>query len=369
MTSGASADGLAPLDEDALWDTVVGQEAAVALLRTAAWSPVHAYLLVGPPGAGRGEAARAFAGSLFASGAPDGPDSPSASRHRRLSAVGHHPDLLEVEPEGRSLLVADAREITVEGWRSPVEATHKVVVVDRFDTAEPEAVASLLKTIEEPPATTVFVLLSEEVPDSHVTVASRCVRVDLPPLTDEVVSDVLKADGVPSDRATELAEAAAGSLSRARLLAQDPAFHGRRNAWHAVPSRLDGTGAAVAVVVEEMRALIDEAQAPLVTRHAVELEELTEREEAFGTRGSGRRTLVERQRREVRRLRDDELRCGLATISRSYRDRAAGSGGEADMDATARITEATGELIRNPNETLLLQALFLDLPVGGRNGV
>ncbi|GIT75981.1 MAG: hypothetical protein Ct9H300mP31_05120 [Acidimicrobiaceae bacterium] len=195
----------------------------MALLRTAAWSPVHAYLLVGPPGAGRGEAARAFAGSLFASGAPDGPDSPSASRHRRLSAVGHHPDLLEVEPEGRSLLVADAREITVEGWRSPVEATHKVVVVDRFDTAEPEAVASLLKTIEEPPATTVFVLLSEEVPDSHVTVASRCVRVDLPPLTDEVVSDVLKADGVPSDRATELAEAAAGSLSRGpRVLAQDP---------------------------------------------------------------------------------------------------------------------------------------------------
>jgi hypothetical protein len=123
------------------------------------------------------------------------------------------------------------------------------------------------------------------------------------------------------------------------------------------------------VVVEEMRALIDEAQAPLVTRHAVELEELTEREEAFGTRGSGRRTLVERQRREVRRLRDDELRFGLATISRSYRDRAARSGGEADMDATARITEATGELIRNPNETLLLQALFLDLPVGGRNGV
>ena len=102
MTSGASAEGVAPLDEDALWDTVVGQEAAVALLRTAAWSPVHAYLLVGPPGAGRGEAARAFAGSLFASGAPDGPDSPSASRHRRLSAVGHHPDLLEVAPEGRT---------------------------------------------------------------------------------------------------------------------------------------------------------------------------------------------------------------------------------------------------------------------------
>ena len=127
MTPGTSAGGLTPFDEDTLWATVVGQEAAVTLLRTAACSPVHAYLLVGPPGAGRGEAARAFAGSLFASGVPDGPDSPSASRHRRLSAIGHHPDLLEVEPEGRSLLVADAKGITVEGWRSPVEATLSLI--------------------------------------------------------------------------------------------------------------------------------------------------------------------------------------------------------------------------------------------------
>ncbi len=245
---------------------------------------------------------------------------------------------------------------------TPLDTAHAAM------EAAPADDAARLRFYERLADSEMFLLLSEEVPDSHITVASRCVRVDLPPLTDEVVSEALKADGVPSDRATELAEAAAGSLSRAQLLAQDPAFYGRRNAWRTVPSRLDGTGAAVAVVVEEMRALIDEAQAPLVTRHAVELEELTEREEAFGTRGSGRRTLVERQRREVRRFRDDELRFGLATISRSYRDRAAGSGGEAAMDATARITEATGELIRNPNESLLLQALFLDLPVEGRNG-
>jgi hypothetical protein len=130
---------------------------------------------------------------------------------------------------------------------------------------------------------------------------------------------------------------------------------------------LDGSGAAVAVLVEELRAMIDDAQAPLVARHEVELEALAEREEAFGTRGSGRSESVDRQRREVRRLRDDELRFGLATISRVYRDAAraateAGQPVDSAMDATARITEATGELVRNPNETLLLQALLLDLP-------
>ena len=356
------------MNDEALWATVLGQEAAISLLRAALAAPVHAFLFVGPPGAGRAEAARAFAGALFAGNGSDGePDVEAAARHRRLAAAGQHPDLVRVEPDGRSLLVADTERITTEGWRSPVEARRKVIVVDRFDTAEPEAAASLLKTIEEPPATTTFVLLAEEVPAEHVTIASRCFRVDFPPLADEVVAATMVAEGMDADRAAVLAEAAAGSIERARLLAEDPALHGRRNAWHSVPSRLDGSGAAVAVIVEELRAMIDGAQAPLVARHADEIAVVAEREEAFGSRGSGRSELVGRQKREMRRLRDDELRFGLATLSRVYRDSALAAS-EADLpvesavDATARITSATGDLVRNPNETLLLQALFLDLP-------
>ena len=204
------------------------------------------------------------------------------------------------------------------------------------DTAEPEAVASLLKTIEEPPATTTFVLLAEEVPAEHVTIASRCFRVDFPPLADEVVAATMVAEGMDADRAAVLAEAAAGSIERARLLAEDPDLHGRRNAWHSVPSRLDGSGAAVAVIVEELRAMIDGAQAPLVARHADEIAVVAEREEAFGSRGSGRSELVGRQKRELRRLRDDELRFGLATLSRVYRDSALAAS-EAGLPADASI--------------------------------
>ena len=348
---------------------MVGQGPAVALLRQAANQPVHAYLLVGPPGAGRTEAARAFAGTLFAGSAPaeDGStgEDLEGQRHRALAAIGQHPDLVLVEPEGRSLLVADAERITVEGWRSPIEADRKVIVVDRFDTAEPAAASSLLKTIEEPPTSVVFVLLAEEVPAEHVTIASRCVRVDLPPVPDQVVADALMAEGVAADRADELATASAGSVARARLLAVDPAFLGRRDAWHSVPERLDGSGAVVAVLVAELRGLIDEAQGLLQDRHCIELEALTEYEEAFGARGSGRRELVDRHKREIRRHRDDELRFGLATLARAYLARAVPDGpspAEACLSATERITEATGDLLRNPNETLLLQALFLDLP-------
>ncbi len=353
------------LDDAGLWAKVPGQPDAVSLLRAAVAAPVHAYLLVGPTGAGREEAARAFAGALFADGVDDDRE---ASRHRSLAAAGQHPDLVLVESEGRSLLVADADRVTVEGWRSPVEADRKVIVVDRFHTAEAAAAASLLKTIEEPPITAVFVLLADEIPEEHITVASRCVRVDVGPIPTEVLAGLIEAEGVAADRSIDVAEAAGGSLERARLLANDSAVLARRDAWRSVLDRLDGSGAAVAVLVDEVRSLIDAAQAPLEERHRQELDELAEREEVIGTRGSGRRQLTERQRREVRRHRDDELRFGLATLSRTYlaqADLEIRSELEAEkmLTATTRITQAAGELVRNPNEALFLQALFLDLPI------
>ena len=147
------------MTDEELWAAVVGQDEAVALLRAAVASPVHAYLLVGPPGAGRADAARAFAGALLS----DGTEADDADRHRRLAIAGRHPDLVWIAPGGRALLVEEAEGITVEASRSPIESDRKVVVVDRFDTAEPESAASLLKTIEEPPASAVFVLLADEV--------------------------------------------------------------------------------------------------------------------------------------------------------------------------------------------------------------
>ena len=69
---------------------------------------------------------------------------------------------------------------------------------------------ALLKTIEEPPATTIFVILAEYLPPELVTIASRCVRVDFVPLTTAQVAGALEADGVDAGRATELAAAAGG---------------------------------------------------------------------------------------------------------------------------------------------------------------
>ncbi len=53
------------MEHEELWSTVIGQPEAVSFLKTASKSPVHAYLFIGPEGAGRRQAAYAFAGSLL----------------------------------------------------------------------------------------------------------------------------------------------------------------------------------------------------------------------------------------------------------------------------------------------------------------
>ena len=121
--------------------------------------------------------------------------------------------------------------------------------------------------------------------------------------------------------------------------------------------------ATVARLVDELLAATDTVLEPLRARHAAEREALDERVKLTGERGAGRKDLEDRQRREERRLRTDELRSGLATLSSVYRDRLA-AGGAAARPAVAALgaIRTTNEaLIRNPNESLQLQALLLKL--------
>ncbi len=86
---------------------------------------------------------------------------------------------------------------------------------------------------------------------------------------------------------------------------------------------------------------------------------------AVGERGSGRKQLEEQHKRELRRHRTDELRSGLAVVAGTYRDalvEGTSSRPDAAVHAVQRIHQALEALERNPNETLLLQSLLLDLP-------
>ncbi len=353
-----------------LFDAVVGQERAVAQLLDAARRPVHAYLLHGPAGSGKRAAARGLAAALLC---PDGGCGVCNSCRRALA--GTHPDLVTVERTGSALDVDDAREIITRAQRRPLESARQVLMVPDIHLAS-KAAPALLKTVEEPPPSTVFILLADDLPADLATIVSRCVQVPFIAVAPAAVEDWLVGRGVISEVASSVAAASGGNLDRARLLADDPGFDGRRRQWRSVPGRLDGTGASAVSVADELLGLADQALTPLRERHSRELADLEEQAEVVGARGiPGRRAVEERHKREERRWRTDDLRMGLAALADAYRDRlvatvdggapAGTPGVDGDRRAAAAHVDAVGRasaaLGRNVREDLLLESLMVEL--------
>jgi DNA polymerase-3 subunit delta' len=368
----------------------VGQERAISQLLAAAARPVHAYLLVGPAGTGKRGCATGFAAALLcphtaSTGTPDG----TCDVCRRVLARVH-PDVVRVEREGAFISIDTAREVSRIAATSPVEGERKVVVLEDFHLVRDTGPA-LLKTIEEPPPATIFVILAEYIPPDLVTIASRCVQVELTPLSHDQVASALESLGAEREAADRVAAAAGGSLDRARLLVADEGFEARRRAWADVPTRLDGTGATAAAVADELVALLESSVGPLRSRQAVEASALAEHNRraaevvasgpssggrrgrgraAAGVRrappgGSGTKELEEHHRREQRRQRTDELRYGLATLAGAYRDRMASAPDArrraAAIEAIDQVDRTARSLEFNPGELLTLQALLARL--------
>lgn len=343
-----------------LWGSVIGQDAAVAELRAAVDTPVHAYLLVGPHGSGKRALARAFAAALLSADHVGD----EAVRHASLALAEAHPDLTVFERNGPSITSSQADEIIALAARSSVEGGRKILVLDEFhlvSTAGPK----LLKTIEEPRPNTIFLILADDISPDLVTIASRCVQVDLGSISHDAIVERLVVEGIAADRAADAASAASGDLTRARLLASDERLGLRRAAWRAVPDRLDGTGSSAVETADDLLAMINDAMVPLTDAQAIESAELEAKVKASGERGSGRKLLEDRHKREARRYRTDELRSGLTELSRHYRDELASSARPLGViGMLSAISALAANLGRNPNERLQLVALFMKLGRG-----
>lgn len=345
-----------------LWAEVVGQPDLVAALQAAATSPVHAYLLVGPEGSGKRAAADAFAAELLSRDL-DGDD---RSRAVRLVAAGAHPSVVSVEREGAAISAEQARDVVRRAALSPPEGELQVVVLEEFHLVR-DAAPILLKSIEEPPPTTVFVVLAEEVPDELVTIASRCVQLRSTAVPTTAIQVRLVEEGADPEAARIVAAASGGNLRRARLLLADPELSVRRDAWYRAPAQLDGTGATACRVADDLFGGVESVLAPLAEWHESELEAFDEVSERTGVARRGDRSRLEaRHRREARRIRTEELRSGLATLVGRYRDDVlAGQSGAAERfeQAAAAVQQVADAVQFNPNESLQLRALLVRLPV------
>jgi DNA polymerase-3 subunit delta' len=315
-----------------VWDSVVGQVKAVEQLHQLAINHVHAYLFVGPEGCGKDEAARAFASQLIT-----GSDI-ATSREANLIMRGSFSDVIEVLREGAAVDKDEAEAIIRLATTTPTESKVKVVIVHEVHLMRDSAAARLLKTIEEPSEKVIFILLADQLVPSLATINSRCVVVQF----------------------------VANNAYRERLLANDPQFAHRQEAFAAIPYKLDGSGATVAQIVDEIFELIEQATTPLIAEQKKELEELEARVTLTGERGSGRKVLQDRHKRQLRKFNTDELRSGLSTIAGTYHSLIVSKTQYSDEtkyhDAIHRIHKAMGSLGLNVNEELLLQSLFLHCP-------
>jgi len=349
-----------------LFGDVVGQEQAVAALRAAAPRPVHAYLLRGPAGNGGLIAAHAFAAALLC---PDG--GCGTCRTCRAALSGSDPDLHVIHRSGATLSVDDVHRLVMLAQRRPLQAARQVVIVTDVHLGA-RAAPALLKTLEEPPGATVFVLLADDLPPELATIASRCVEIPFPPVPRSTLVDWLLGRGVGADVANLVADSSGGNPERARVMIEDPDVAARAALWSSVPDQLNDTGVVAAELARGLLASAEGAVEPLRAEHAREVERLTEEAAEFGEKGlPGRKEILDRHQREERRWRTDSLRAGLGALARAYRDRmtAQAVGGDAGADAHAKaaaeavhlITEVAQALPRNPQESLLLQSLLVRL--------
>ncbi len=188
------------------------------LLRTLASERLSpSYLFEGTDGDALHEAARAFAAGILAASPPGVAD----ERTMKLALTGSHPDLHELSQDKATVIsVAALTPVLERAHSTPLESEHQVFVIDPAEAMEAEGIARYLKSLEEPPAGTVFILVTtraERLPD---TVLSRCRRVRFPPLSADVIAGRLEEDGVGAEVAADAALACGGSLARARRMAE-----------------------------------------------------------------------------------------------------------------------------------------------------
>ena len=356
-----------------VFDALVGQGPAAAAMRAHVRSPVHAYLFTGPPGSSVHDALVAFAAGLQC------PEHGCGKCEAcRLVLEGKDTDVYFAERAGVSWRVDDLREADRVSRRRPLSSGYQIVVIEDVElttTGASPSAAALLKSLEEPPSRTVFLLSAEELPESLETIESRCVKIQLRGVDEDDLVAMLTREGHDGPRARLAAIAANGNVRRARILVRDEGLGPRIAVWRAVPERLSGTAAASAALASEIAASLDQAMAPLAHLQEDELELRSRDAKEMGQRTLANRKELEAQfKREQRKFRIDELRFGLSALTEVYRERlhqSLESLQEGDTRSEYRVgtslaaidllAQTNERLSSNIDETLLLNDLMLSL--------
>ena len=182
----------------------------------------HAWLFTGPPGAGRSTTAVAFAAALVCTD----PDVVGCGRCDNCRAVfaGAHTDVVHIVPKELVISVETVRGIVNQASRLPTVGAWRVIIIDEADRFSTAAADAFLKTVEEPPASTVIILSapSTDPEDFSTTLRSRCRHLYVPaPSESEIVRLLTQEEGASEEVARLAAAASLRHIGRARRLVRE----------------------------------------------------------------------------------------------------------------------------------------------------
>ncbi|MEV4789293.1 DNA polymerase III subunit delta' [Streptomyces tuirus] len=366
-----------------VWDDLVGQERVSEQLAAAARDAdalvtaavtgtpppeaskmTHAWLFTGPPGAGRNQAARAFAAALQCV-SPDralgGSPGCGFCDGCHTALIGTHADVTSVAAVGSQILAEDMRDTVRKSFTSPATGRWQIILVEDAERLNEKSANAVLKAVEEPAPRTVWLLCAPSIEDVLPTIRSRCRHLNLStPRVDAIADMLVRREGIEPDVAAAAAHATQGHVERARRLATDPAARERRAAVLRLPLRVEEIGGALKAAQELVDAAAEDAKQLAEETDSKETEEL---KAALGAAQGGRmprgtagvmKDLEDKQKRRRTRTQRDSLDLALTDLTAFYRDVLALQLGSRVAIANADAEDALERLARgsSPESTL-----------------
>ncbi|MEJ5349765.1 MAG: DNA polymerase III subunit delta' [Desulfosoma sp.] len=189
----------------------------------------HALLFTGMPGVGKKALALEVAKALNCSEKMElsqNESSPIMACGRCVSCSkivrGVHPDVMVISKDGSAIKLAQIRSLKERCRVHPYEGRRRVIILEDCQDLTEEAANALLKILEEPPASNVFLLLAPEPYNLMPTIVSRCCHLRCRPLDPQSVAETLRDEmSLDEETALRLAHLSFGSLEKARAWAQE----------------------------------------------------------------------------------------------------------------------------------------------------
>ena len=365
---------------------LIGQEQAIsALERALSASPensgqemTHAWLFTGPPGSGRSNIAKAFAAALICKegGCADCSDCSTA-------LAGSHPDIELVDVKGLSIKVDEIREIVMRSsWGASI-SKWRVVVIEDCDRMTEAAANALLKALEEPGASTIWLLCAPTLHDVLPTIRSRCRHINLKTPTKSEITDylvnILRANPKDAELAAEVSQ---GHIGKAKRFLKDDETKSSRSKVFKLLFSVKSESDAISAANDLLSLAQDRVEHRFASRIESESEELKSLMQS-GSRGMASggakalKNLEKDQKARTNRALKDEIDGFLLDYTTFFRDCLAEDGPLINSDFTTEISamasgvakEHLNELISKLNEvrellmtstsqTLLLESFF-----------